>query len=146
MPRVDIQQCQPEAYNAMFGLEKYLAGSTVEVGLRELIRVRASLLNSCQFCIGMHSAAARKIGVSGEKVAAVADWQQSDLFSDKEQAVLAMTDAVTHISANGLPEEVYQKAATFFNEDEMAQLIVLMATINAWNRLGVSMTGGKAVT
>lgn len=123
----------------MFGLEKYLAGSTIDAALQEIIRVRASVLNGCQFCLGMHSSNATKLGVSKEKVAAVADWQQSDLFSTKEQAALAMTDSVTHISANGLPEHVYQKAAKFFNEDEMAQLIMLMAVINAWNRIGVSM-------
>jgi len=141
MSRVNIQQRQPEAYNAMSGLEQYLASSTIDADLQEIIRVRASVINGCQFCIGMHSDAAKKLDVSEEKVAAVADWEQSDLFSDKEQAALTMTDSVTHISANGLPEDVYQKAAIFFTEDEMAQLIVLMATINAWNRIGVSTAG-----
>ena len=141
MPRVNIQQSQPEAYNALLGLEKYLANSTVDADLQEIIRVRASLLNGCQFCTGMHTEAAKKLGVNEEKIAALANWKQSDLFSDKEKAVLTMTDSVTHISTNGLPEDEYQKASTFFSENEMAQLIVLMATINAWNRLGVSMAG-----
>jgi len=139
MLRVNIQQRQPEAYNAMFGLEKYLASSTIDADLQELIRVRASVLNGCQFCLGMHTSGAIKLGVSEEKVASVADWQQSDVFSVKEQAALAMTDSVTHISVNGLPEQAYQKAAEFFNEDEMAQLIMLIAVINAWNRIGVSI-------
>ena len=139
MPRVNIQQRQPEAYNAMFGLEKYLSGSTLDPALQEIIRIRASLINGCQYCIGMHSDAASTLGVSDIQVAALAAWQQSDLFSGKEQAVLSMTDSVTNISDNGLPESVYKKAAIFFNEDEMAQLIMLIVTINAWNRLGVSM-------
>jgi len=141
MPRVNIQECQPDAYNAMFGLEKYLASSTVGADLMEIIRIRASTLNGCQFCIGMHREAAKSLGVSGEKIAALANWQQSDLFSEKEIAVLTMTDSVTHISDNGLPDNVYQKASEFFNEDEMAQLIMLMAVINAWNRMGVSTAG-----
>lgn len=141
MPRVNIQQSQPEAYNAMFGLEKYLAGSTIDADLQEIIRVRASVLNGCQFCLGMHTSSALKLGVSEEKVAAVAEWQQSDLFSVKEQAALAVTDSVTLISANGLPEQAYQNAAEFFNDEEMAQLIMLIAVINAWNRIGISTAG-----
>jgi len=125
----------------MFGLEKYLASTSIDAELQELIRVRASILNGCQICLSMHTSDAIKIGVSEKKVAAVADWQHSDLFSAKEQAALAMTDSVTHISANGLPEHVYQKAAEFFNEDEMAQLIMLMSVINTWNRMAVSMAG-----
>ncbi len=141
MPRVNIQQRQPEAYNAMFGLEKYLASSTVDADLQEIIRIRSSVINGCQFCLSMHSETAKKLGVSDIKIGAIADWQHSDLFSDKERAVLSMTDSVTNISANGLPEDVYQKTATFFDENEMAQLIMLMAVINAWNRMGVSMAG-----
>lgn len=141
MPRINIQARQPEAYNAMFGLEKYLANSTVEDSLQEIIRIRASLLNGCQFCIGMHTETAKNLGVSDIKIAAVTDWQQSNLFTDKEQAVLSMTDSITHISVNGLPEDIYQSVAIFFTEDEIAQLIMIMVTINAWNRMGVSMAG-----
>jgi len=141
MSRVNIQRSQPEAYEAVFGLEKYLANSTVDAALQEIVRVRASVVNGCQYCIGIHSDAAKALGISGEKLSDVAYWQKSDLFSDKEQAVLAMTDAVTNISINGVPECVYQKVATFFSEGEIAQLIMLMATINLWNRLGVSMAG-----
>jgi len=141
MQRVNIQQCQPEAYDAMFGLEKYMGNSTLDADLQEIIRLRASVLNGCQFCTDMHSKAAKKLGVSDEKIDALADWQQSSLFSDKEQAALAMTDSVTHISAKGLPEHIYQKVAKYFREEEIAQLIMLMAVVNAWNRMGISMAG-----
>ncbi|WP_114285659.1 carboxymuconolactone decarboxylase family protein [Candidatus Halocynthiibacter alkanivorans] len=139
MPRVNIQQQQPEAYQAMFGLEKYLASSTTDADLQELVRIRVSIVNGCQFCIGMHSEAARKLGVGDAKISAVTGWHQSELFSDKERAALNMADFVTNISSNGLPESAYQKAAVFFDKNEMAQLIVLIATINAWNRWGISM-------
>lgn len=139
MSRVNIQERQPAAYEAMFGLEKYLAGSTVDAGLGQMIRIRASLLNDCQFCIGLHTDEAKKLGVSHEKIASLKEWESSDLFSEQEQAALAMTDAVTHISANRLPDDIYQRASEHFNEDEIAQLIMLMATINAWNRMGIAM-------
>lgn len=138
MPRVNIQQCQPQAYTAMHTLENYLSGSTIEADLQELIRVRASTLNGCRFCISLHSRAAKKLGVSDEKLAAISHWQKSALFSQKEQAALAMTDSITHIASEGLAEPLYKKAAEFFSENELAQLIMLVATINAWNRLGVS--------
>lgn len=140
MTRVNVQQSQPAAYNAMFGLDKYLANSTIAKELQEIIRIRASLINQCQFCIAMHCEAAKTLGISDEKVAALANWQGCTEFSDKERAVLAMTDCVTHISDKGLPNNVYQGVDQFFTEQEVAQLIVLISTINAWNRIGVSMS------
>jgi len=140
MQRVDIQQSEPEAYKAMFGLEQYISNTSIDEPLREVVRIRASVLNNCQFCIGMHSKNAKELGVSKEKITAISNWQDSDLFSPAEQAVLSMTDSVTHISANGLPNDVYQNVAMFFNENEIAQLIMLIAAINTWNRLGVSMS------
>lgn len=139
MSRVDIEKCQPEAYAAMFGLERYLAASTIAPTLRELVRVRASLINGCQYCIAMHTDSAKALGVEDEKIAALADWRRSDLFADAEAAALALTDALTTPAARGLPDTIYHAASEFFNEAEMAQLIMLVATINAWNRLGISM-------
>jgi len=141
MSRVNIQEAQPEAYNAMFGLEKYIATSTINSALQEIVRIRASLINGCQFCIGMHSDAAKKLGVSDQQIAALSDWRKSELFSEQEKAVLAVTDALTHISVSGIPENVYQSAAQYLSNEEMAQLIMLIAVINAWNRMGVSMAG-----
>lgn len=138
MSRVNIKEQQPQAYEAMFGLEQYLADTKVAPDLRELVRIRASLINQCQFCIGMHSEAAKKLGVSDEKINALYDWEANKLFDDKEQAALSVTDAVTNISAEGLPNDIYENAEKFFSDDELAQLIVLISTINAWNRIGVS--------
>lgn len=138
MSRVDIQERQPEAYKAMFGLEKYLANSTIDADLQEIIRIRASLINNCRFCIQMHSKAAKELGVNEGKIAKLSNWQASELFSDKERAALNMTDVITNISAKGLPDDIYREAEKFFSEDELAQLIVLISTINTWNRIGVS--------
>jgi len=141
MSRVNIPEIQPAAYEAMFGLEAYLAKSTIDAKLREIVRIRASVINGCQYCIGLHSDTAAKLGESTERIKAISNWQNSDVFDEKERAVLAATDEITHISDAGLTDETYAKVSLYFNEEEIAQLIVLCAAINAWNRLGVSMAG-----
>ena len=141
MARVDIQAVQPEAYKAMFGLEAYMAKSSIEKNLQELVRLRASVINGCQFCTGMHSEAAAKLGESQERIDAISDWQASDLFSDKERAALAAVDDITNIADAGLRDATYSRLGEFFSEEEIAQLIMLGALINAWNRMGISMAG-----
>lgn len=140
MSRVNIQKSQPDAYKAMFALEEYLASSTITKDLQELVRIRASVINGCHFCIGLHSSAAKKIGISAEKVTALANWHNSDLFSKKEKIALKFTDGLTNVSSVGVTNDVYQAAEQCFSTDEIAQLIMLIATINAWNRLGVAMS------
>jgi len=141
MKRVNIQEVQPEAYKAMFALESYIAKSTIEKNLQELVRLRASLINGCQFCTSMHSEAAAKLGESQERIAAVSNWKASKLFTNKERAALAASDDITNISASGLKDETYKIIGEFFSEEEIAQLIMLCTLINAWNRMGISMAG-----
>ena len=138
MSRVNVQKSQPEAYNAMFQLENYLATTTVEKDLQEIVRLRASLINQCKFCIGMHTDAALNLGLTKEKIQALSSWQESNAFNDKECAVLAMADCMVNIKEQGLPDDVYQNVAKFFTQDEIAQLIMLNVTINAWNRIGIA--------
>jgi len=138
MNRVNIQKIQPEAYAAMLSLEGYLATSTLPEILQELVRLRASQINGCNFCKGMHTDAAKKHGETGERLAALANWKISDLFDEKERAILEVVEAVTAIADQGLPDKLYSKLAEFLNAEEIAQLIVLIATINAWNRIGVA--------
>jgi len=139
MKRVDIQQLQPEAYQAMFGLEKYLTSSTIGKDLQELIRIRVSVINRCQFCIDMHRDSARKLGINAEKIDALSNWQQSDIFNSKEKAALEMSDCLADIRQRRLPDEVYLLVSEYFSQEEVAQLIMLNATMNAWNRIGISM-------
>lgn len=143
MNRINIQTVQPLAYEAMFGLETYLRNSTITNELQEIIRIRASLVNQCQFCIGMHSNAASVAGASQDKIDQLKNWQESSLYSQKERAALQVTDCITKIADKGLPDTIYQAAAEVFSEEELAQLIVLVATINAWNRLGISMSESR---
>lgn len=138
MTRVNVQHRQPQAYEAMFQLEAYLENSTLEKALQELIRIRTSLINQCQYCLAMHTEAALNLGVTKEKIQALSAWQTSKLFNERECAVLTMADCMTNIKEQGIPDEVYQLVATFFREDEIAQLIMLTVTINAWNRIGIA--------
>jgi AhpD family alkylhydroperoxidase len=138
MERVNIQKIQPKAYAAMFGLEGYLATSTLPVILQELVRLRASQINGCNFCKDMHTDAAKKHGETDERLAALANWKVSGLFNEKEKATLEVAEVVTMIADQGLPDELYGKVAEFLNQEEIAQLIVLISTINAWNRISVA--------
>lgn len=138
MDRVNIQKIQPKAYAAIFGLESYLATSTLPASLQELVRLRASQINGCNFCKDMHRIAAKKRGETDERLAALANWTASDLFEDKERATLGFTEALTALSEQGLDDEIYRKASEFLNAEEIAQLIILIATINVWNRIGVA--------
>lgn len=138
MERVNIQEIQPKAYAAMFSLEGYLSTSSLPLLLQELVRLRASQINGCSYCKDMHTMAAKKHGESDERLAALANWEKSDLFNGIERATLEVTEAVTSIADQGLPDKLYSKIAAFLNAEEIAQLIVLIATINAWNRISVA--------
>lgn len=138
MNRVNIQKIQPEAYAAMFNLEGYLATSTLPENLQQLVRLRASQINGCNFCKNMHTDEAKKLGETEARLSALANWKISDLFDEKEKATLEVTEAVTTIADQGLPDDLYSKIAAFLNTEEIAQLIMLIATINVWNRIGVA--------
>jgi AhpD family alkylhydroperoxidase len=135
--RINIQKVEPAAYQAMFALEKYLSTSKIDPILLELIKMRASQINGCAFCLNMHSADARKIGETEQRLYVLNAWRETTLFSAKEQAVLALTEEVTRIS-NHVSDETYAKAATFFEEKELAQIIMAIVTINAWNRIAIT--------
>lgn len=136
--RINISQAEPKAYQAMFGLEKYLGGADLSPALKELIKVRASQLNSCAYCIEMHTAEAKKQGETEQRLYALSAWSESPLFSDQERAVLALTEEVTFIAEGGLATETYEAALAALGENQLAQAIMQIATINAWNRMAVA--------
>ncbi len=135
--RISIQKVEPAAYQAMFGLEKYLSASKVDPILLELIKMRASQINGCAFCLNMHSADARKIGETEQRLYLLNAWRETTLFTKEEEAVLALTEEVTRIS-NHVSDETYNKAASFFDEHELAQIIMAIVAINAWNRIAIT--------
>ncbi len=136
--RINIQKLEPKAYEAMFGLEKYLSTSKLSKTLLELIKIRASQINGCAYCIDMHTQEAIKHGENPRRIFAISAWWESPLFDEKEQVVLKMTEEVTLISDKGLTTETYEKAKNSFDDNEIAQIIMQIGVINAWNRIAVS--------
>jgi AhpD family alkylhydroperoxidase len=135
--RINIQKVEPAAYQAMFGLEKYLSTSKVDPKLLELIKMRASQINGCAFCLNMHATDARKLGETEQRLYLLNAWRETTLFSKEEEAVLALTEEVTLIT-NHVSDETYKNAASLFNEHDLAQIIMAIATINAWNRIAIT--------
>lgn len=137
--RVNINITEPEAIKAMFSLERYLAKVEISKTLAELIKIRASQINNCAYCIDMHTKDAIKNGESAHRIFLVSAWREgSKFFTEEEQIALAMTEEITLIHQKGLSEETYQKATHVFSENQIAQIIMLITTINAWNRIAIS--------
>ena len=133
--RIDIQQLEPDAFKAMFALENYLQNSRLSKTHFYLIKIRASQINGCAFCIDMHSSDALKQGETAQRIFLLNAWKDTGLFTEEEKTILAMTEEVTLISQNGLSEQTYRLAKQFFDENQIAQIIMAVVTINAWNRI-----------
>ncbi|MFI1333381.1 carboxymuconolactone decarboxylase family protein [Streptomyces sp. NPDC020845] len=145
-PRMRLANLAPEFYKAMVGLDA-AARKGLDPALVDLIKIRASQINHCAFCIHMHTRDARKAGETEERINLLSAWEEaSGFFTEKERAALALTEAVTVLTDGFVPDEVYQRAAAHFEEAELAQVIAAIIAINAWNRIGVStrMVPGKA--
>lgn len=136
--RLNIQKLEPKAYEAMYGLENYLANSELDKLHLELIKIRASQINGCAFCINMHTKDAMKLGETNQRIFLLNAWRETTLFTEEERVILAMTEEITNISQHGLSEETYQKALTLFSENYIAIIILAITTINAWNRIAIS--------
>jgi AhpD family alkylhydroperoxidase len=136
--RFDIQKVEPNAYKAMFALEDYLQNSGLSKSHLELIKIRASQINGCAFCINMHTLDALKQGETPQRIFLLNAWKETELFTKEEQIVLAITEEVTLIHKNGLSNETYEQAKQLFNENYIAQIIMAIVTINAWNRIAIS--------
>lgn len=132
--RLNIQELEPNAYNAILGIFKYLETSTLSKKSKNLIKIRASQINTCAYCIEMHTAEALKNGEEQNRIFALSAWRESPLYSEKEKALLAATDEITQISNYGLTEETFQKLKEYFTDNEIAQIIIQIGEINIWNR------------
>ena len=137
--RININKVVPQAYKAMMGLEMYLANVEISKTLKELIKIRASQINNCAYCIDMHTKDALKNGETNQRIFLLSAWKEAKSFyTEEEQAVLIMTEEITLISQNGLSEEAYENTSKFFSETQIAEIIMAIVTINAWNRIAVS--------
>lgn len=135
--RVNILQTQPEAYKAMMGLETYIASTSLDPIHKELIKIRASQINGCAFCINMHTKDARKLGLTEQRIYLLNAWSETNLYTEEERVILAMTEEVTLIQKH-LSDETYNKAIALFDESYVAQIIMMITTINAWNRIAIA--------
>lgn len=135
--RLNAQAAAPEGFRAVLNLEKYVRAS-VESQLLHLIKLRASVINGCAFCVDMHSRDALREGESSRRLFAVAAWRESPFFSDEERAALALTDAVTQIDQAGVPDAVWDAARLFWSEKQLADLLLAISSINVWNRLTIA--------
>ena len=137
-PRLNPYQAAPDAMKAVAALDTYVKGSGLDPGLIELIKMRASQINGCAYCLHMHSRDARARGESEERLYLLDAWRESPLYTDRERAALAWTEAVTLVSQTRVPDEVYEEARRHFSEEELVKLTVAVGAINAWNRIAIS--------
>ncbi|OXG09073.1 AhpD family alkylhydroperoxidase [Flavobacterium araucananum] len=135
--RIKIDQIEPAGYNAVLGLEKFIENSSLTRTHKELIKIRASQINGCAFCINMHTKDARKAGETEQRIYALNAWRDTPYFTEEERAILALTEEITLIS-NHVKEETYEQAAKVLDEKYLAQVILAIITINVWNRIGIS--------
>jgi AhpD family alkylhydroperoxidase len=135
--RIDLMDKAPDFYQAMFALDK-AAAKGLDPAVRELVRIRTSQLNGCAYCVDKHSADARKLGLSEQKLYGVTVWRETPFFTARERAALALAEAVTQLGAHGVADDVYDEAAALFDEDELPRLIAMCVAMNVWNRIGVT--------
>lgn len=137
--RININSAEPEALKAMMGLETYLSKVDISKSLKELIKIRASQINGCAYCIDMHTKDALKNGETNQRIFLLNAWRETGaIFTDEEKAVLSIAEEVTLIHHQGLTDETYSNALNYFSENQIAQIVLAVVTINAWNRIALS--------
>lgn len=137
-PRIKIDAVAPEAYRAMAALGRYVQQSGIEQSLQELIKVRASQINGCAYCLDMHSKDARARGETEQRLYALSAWRETPFYTQRERAALAWAEAVTLVSRDQVPDETYAEVRRHFTEKEVVDLTMVIIVINAWNRLAIS--------
>ena len=144
--RIDLASVEADALTAMLKLENYVAQTALSTALKELIKIRASMVNQCAYCIEIHVEAAEKVGIEKNKLFALAAWRESPYFNDTERAVLALTDEMTLIANSGVSDTVYQTCLSQLGDVQLAQAMMQIIMINAWNRfaLATKMTHPQA--
>jgi len=138
--RFKMGKVQPDAYKAMAELDKYIEESDIGKLQREMIKIRASQINGCAYCVNSHTKSARTLGETEQRIYLISVWRESgDIFTDEEKILLEVTEEVTLIHKAGLTDRLYEKAIELWGEEKTAQVIMAIITINAWNRIGVSL-------
>lgn len=135
--RLNYSKVAPDALKAMHELEKYVHGSGLERSLYELVKIRASQINGCAYCIDMHTKDARKAGETEQRLYALNAWRETPFYTPRERAALAWTEALTLISENEVPDSLYESVREHFDEREIVALSMAIVAINGWNRLAI---------
>lgn len=138
--RFNMSTVQPEAYKLLFEMNKYILKSGIDKLQREMIKIRASQVNGCAYCVNSHARDARKLGETEQRIYLMSVWREApNVFSEEDQLLLAMTEEITLIHKHGLSDELYDKAINIYGEEKTAQIIMAIITINSWNRIGVAL-------
>src|SRR5579864_2845062 len=137
-PRIDFSKAAPGAVKAMLDLEKYVRQSGIETPLLELVRLRASQINGCAYCLDMHTKDARAEGETEQRLYTLSAWRETPFFSDRERAALEWTEAVTEIGKDHVPDPIFERVRKYFSESELVNLTLAVVAINGWNRLAIS--------
>jgi AhpD family alkylhydroperoxidase len=136
--RIDFTKLDPNAAKAMFGLEQFVHSSGLDHNLVLLVKLRASYINGCSYCVDMHTKDARASGETEQRLYAVPVWRETPFFTPRERAALAWTESVTQISQTGVPDDAFEEVRAEFSEAELVALTMAIVAINGWNRLAVS--------
>ncbi|MGG2024561.1 carboxymuconolactone decarboxylase family protein [Gottfriedia sp. S16(2024)] len=137
--QINYSKLAPEALKIMMEMEKYIKTTGIDHKLRELIKIRASQINGCAFCLDMHSSEAREIGETEQRLYCVSAWRDCDFYTDAEKAALELTEHITLISNKGISADLYNRVSKHFSEKEYVNLVFTINQINSWNRISISM-------
>ncbi|MGB2591473.1 MAG: carboxymuconolactone decarboxylase family protein [Candidatus Acidiferrum sp.] len=138
-PRIDARKYAPEAQKALLALEQYIAGCGLEHSLVHLLKMRASQINGCAYCLDMHSKDARALGETEQRLYELNAWRETPFYTDRERAALSWIESITLVSETHVPDSVYEEVRKQFNEKEIVDLTLVATAINAWNRLAISL-------
>lgn len=138
--RLNMYATAPELYKAMLSLENALQQTSLTPIEKELIKIRASQINGCAFCLNMHTRDARKIGETEQRIYLLNAWHETNLYTDTERIILQLTEEITHISKGGVSDETYREAEKILGTSKLAEVIMAAVVINAWNRIAIATT------
>ena len=144
--RLDFRAAAPQAYAAVSGVERYIQSCGLEKSLIELVKMRASQINGCAYCLDMHSRDARRSGETEQRLYVLTAWRESPLYSPRERAALAWTECLTNVAAAGAPDDAYAALELHFSAKEIVELSILIGLINLWNRLAIGMRAQHSVS
>lgn len=137
--RIDYYNLAPEAMKIMMEMEKYTKTTGLDRKLRELIKIRASQINGCAYCINMHTADARKMGETEQRLYCISAWRECTFYTEAEKAALELTEHITLIPAKRVPDELYQRVREHYDEKQYIDLVLIINQINSWNRISIAM-------